>query len=261
MQTVRAEAPSAAKLGSEPAYIALVRADNETDFSFKIGGIVELIGPAAGRDWDEGTPLKAGAVLARLKQQDFVNAVTSARARSELESKTEARFQTLRANDAISQQELDIALANKRTTEAQYDQAKQNLADSQLLAPFDGVVLARYVNSGVTVSAGQRVLRFADNTVMRVEVGVPDRMVSRFAPGKEIDIVISALEGRPPFRGRVSEVGVAASQESRLYRVVIKVPNPDGLIRSGMTASVPVGERPALAPGAVCVPLSALVTK
>ena len=71
---------------------------------------------------------------------------------------------------------------------------------------------------------------------------------------------VSGLEGLPPFRGRVSEVGVAASGEGRLFRVVIKVPNPDGLLRSGMTARIHVGDAPAVTPGTVCVPLSALVT-
>ena len=73
-------------------------------------------------------------------------------------------------------------------------------------------------------------------------------------------VEVSGLEGLPPFRGRVSEVGVAASGEGRLFRVVIKVPNPDGLLRSGMTARIHVGDTPAVKPGTVCVPLSALVT-
>ena len=64
----------------------------------------------------------------------------------------------------------------------------------------------------------------------------------------------------PPFKGRVTEVGVAASSEGRLFRVVIKVPNPDGLLRSGMTARIHVGDTPTAAPGTVCIPLSGLVT-
>jgi multidrug efflux pump subunit AcrA (membrane-fusion protein) len=71
---------------------------------------------------------------------------------------------------------------------------------------------------------------------------------------------VSGLEGLPPFKGRVTEVGVAASSEGRLFRVVIKVPNPDGLLRSGMTARIHVGDTPTMTPGTVCIPLSALVT-
>src|SRR5678816_594297 len=51
------------------------------------------------------------------------------------------------------------------------------------------------------------------------------------------------------------------SSEGRLFRVVIKVPNPDGLLRSGMTARIHVGGMPPTGTaGAVCLPLSALVT-
>jgi RND family efflux transporter MFP subunit len=244
----------------EASYLALVKFDHETELSFKVGGILVSIGPEAGTDWDEATPVRNGAVLAELKQADFTNALNSARARAELMTKQLERFRKLRATDAISQQELDVTVADWRTAQAQLDQAEQNLRDSRLVAPKDGVVLMRYVNSRVTVAPGQRVLRFADTSVMSVELGLPDRLIGRLTPGKEVPVEVSALEGLPAFRGRVSEVGVAASTEGRLFRVVIKVPNPDGLLRSGMTARIHVGDTAELAPGAVCIPLSALVT-
>jgi len=244
----------------EASYLALVKFDHETDLSFKVGGILVSVGPAAGIDWDEGTPVKAGTVLAELKQADFTNALSSARAKAELADKTLERFRKLRATDAISQQELDSAEADWRTAQSQLDQAEQNLRDSRLMVAKDGVVLMRYVNSRVTVAPGQRVLRFADTSVMSVELGLPDRLVGRLTPGKEVAVEVSGLEGLPPFRGRVSEVGVAASTEGRLFRVVIKVPNPDGLLRSGMTARICVGDISTMAPGTVCIPLSGLVT-
>jgi RND family efflux transporter MFP subunit len=249
-----------ARTDGEASYLASVRFDHETDLSFKVGGILVSIGPAPGTDWDEGTPVKAGTVLAELKQADFTNALNSARARADLAGKTLERFRKLRLTDAISQQELDVTEADWQTAQSQLDQAEQNLRDSRLVAAKHGVVLMRYVNSGVTVSAGQKMLRFADTSLMSVELGLPDRLIGLLTPGKEVDVVVSGLEGLPPFRGRVSEVGVAASGEGRLFRVVIKVPNPDGLLRSGMTARIHVGDTPAAKPGTVCVPLSALVT-
>jgi RND family efflux transporter MFP subunit len=260
VRTAIVEPVSNAGSDGEASYLAAVKFDQETDLSFKVGGILVGIGPVPGKDWDEGTRVKAGTVLAELKQSDFTNALNSARARAELALKTVERFRNLRASGAISQQELDVDEADWRTAAAQLDQAEQNLRDSLLVAAKDGVVLARYVNSSVTVSSGQRVLRFADTSLMSVELGLPDRLIGRVAPGKEIDVEVSALEGLPPFKGRISEVGVAASGEGRLFRVVIKVPNPDGLLRSGMTARIHVGNTPAAKPGTVCIPLSALVT-
>jgi multidrug efflux system membrane fusion protein len=260
VRTAVVESADKIRSDGEASYLASVRFDQETDLSFKVGGILIGIGPVPGKDWDEGTPVKAGTVLAELKQADFLNALNSARARAELAGKTLERLRKLRATDAISQQELDIIVADWRTAQAQLDQAEQNLRDSRLVATKDGVVLARHVNSHVTVGQGQRVLRFADTSLMSVELGLPDRLVGRVVPGKEIDVEVSGLEGLPPFKGRVTEVGVAASIEGRLFRVVIKVPNPDGLLRSGMTARIHVGDPAVAKPGTVCIPLSALVT-
>jgi RND family efflux transporter MFP subunit len=253
-----AESLDNVRSNGEASYLASVKFDNETDLNFKVGGIVVNIGPGTG--WEEGTPVKAGTVLAELKQSDFKNALDMARAKADLASTTLERFRKLRATDAISQQELDVIEAEWRTAQAALDQAEQNLRDSHLVATKDGVVLARYVNLGVTIAPGQRVLRFADTSLMSVELGLPDRLIGKLTPGREIEVEVSALEGLPPFKGRVSEVGVAASGEGRLFRAVIKVPNPDGLLRSGMTARIRVGDASAAASGAVSIPLSALVT-
>jgi RND family efflux transporter MFP subunit len=260
VRTAVVEAMNHVRSDGEASYLASVRFDHETDLSFKVGGILVGIGPAAGTDWDEGTPVKAGTVLAELNQSDFTNALISARAKAELASKTLERFRKLRETDAISQQELDVTEADWRTAQAQLDQAEQNLRDSRLVAAKDGVVLARYVNSRVTVSPGRSVLRVAETSLMSVELGLPDRLIGGLSPGKEIPVEVSGLEGLPPFKGRVTEVGVAASGEGRLFRVVIKVPNPDGLLRSGMTARIHVGDTSTVTPGTVCIPLSALVT-
>ncbi len=244
---------------SEAAYLAAVKFDRETDLNFKVGGIVVLIGPAANADWDEATPVKIGALLAELKQSDFENALSAARAKADLADKTRERFRKLRETDAISQQELDVVEAEWRTAQAALDQAQHNLRDSRLVADKNGVILRRYINRGVTVAPGQPVLRFADTSLMSVELGLPDRLIGKVTPGQEIDVEISALEGLKPFKGTVTEVGVAASAEGRLFRVVIKVPNPEGQLRSGMTARIRVGDA-AATPGTVTIPLSALVT-
>ncbi len=259
VRTAVVESLDKVRSAGEASYLAIVKFDSETDLNFKVGGIVVIIGPAAGTDWDEGTPVKAGTVLAELKQSDFKNALDTARAKAELAVKTLERFRKLREKDAISQQEVDVVEAEWRTAQAALDQAEQNLKDSRLVADKNGVILARYINRGVTVSPGQRVLRFADTSLMSVELGLPDRLIGKLTPGQLIDVEISALEGMPPFKGRVSEVGVAASGEGRLFRVVIDVENPDGLLRSGMTARIRVGDT-AAASGTVCIPLSALVT-
>ena len=62
-------------------------------------------------------------------------------------------------------------------------------------------------------------------------------------------------------QGRVSEVGVAAKEAGRLFKVVLKVDNQDRRLKSGMTASVNFDEDIVDHPDAVLIPLSALAAK
>lgn len=260
VQVVAAEALDSARVQARSEYIAMLRGDVETDLSFKVGGILELIGPnGESQDWQEGAAITKGQVLARLKQEDFASSVKSAFARAEMDRQQHAREIKLRQTGAVSQQELEAAAAARDAADASLAQAEQALKDSVLLAPYEGTVVTRFVNAGETMGVGKAVLKVADLRQMSVELGIPDRLISRVRVGKEIPVRVTTLEASS-FTGRVSEVGVAAKDGARLFRVVIKVPNPDGLLRSGMTASVAFDDNESFPPGSVLIPLSALVS-
>ncbi len=251
--------PASSSLRPRNEYIGLARGEVETDLSFKVGGILDTIGRADSRqDWQEGVPLVAGEILAQLKQEDFLSRVQSARARSELDQLSLERSRKLREQGAISLQELDVVAANRQASAADLAQAEQALADSILRAPYDGFILARLANAGETILPGRPVLRVADLRRMSVEVGVPDKLLDQVHVGREVPLEFPALEGRA-FTGTVSEVGVSAKEGARLFRVLIKVSNPDGLLKSGMTARVHFPSETVLPPGAVLIPISALV--
>jgi membrane fusion protein (multidrug efflux system) len=257
---VLAEPAGAAELQSRSEYIGLVRGDVETELSFKVGGVLEVIGRAGeNQDWQEGARITNGEVLAQLKQEDFQSVVKSATAKFELATKEYERTDSLRKDGAVSQQEVDTSFARKQSAEADLAQAEQALKDSVLRGRYDGTILARLANPGETISAGRTVLKVADLRQMSVELGVPDRLIGQIQVDKAIAVKVSSLEGLS-FTGRVSEVGAAAKEGARLFRVVIKVPNPQGLLKSGMTASVALGEGASFPAGSVLVPLSALVS-
>jgi len=257
---VEAAAVTAANTQSRSEYIALVRGDVETDLGFKVGGVLELIGRAGGKqDWQEGVEFASGEVLAQLKQEDFISSEKSARAKAELAVKEFERIAALRKEGTVSQQEWDTSSAKKQSGEAELSQAEQALKDSVLRAAYAGTILARFANVGETISAGKTVLKVADMRQMSIELGVPDRLVGQIQVGQELAVTISALEASE-FTGQVSEVGAAAKEGARLFRVVIKVKNPHGLLKSGMTASVSLGDKASFPNGSVLVPLSALVS-
>jgi RND family efflux transporter MFP subunit len=254
-----AMAAEEASLAPRSEYLALLRGETETELSFKIGGVLDLIGRENSReDWQEGTAVKKGEVLAMLKQTDFIAAEQAARAKRDLDDSLYGRIKELREKGATSAQEYDVAKANMDSSRAAWAQAQQALLDSVIRAPYDGTILARLVNPGETISPGSPILKMANLQNMSAELGVPEKLVGSIQIGKEIPVRISALEGQP-FIGRISEVGVAAKEGARLFKVIIKLDNPDGRIKSGMTASVVLSPPPSVPPGSVLVPLSALV--
>ena len=252
-----------------PRLLGTIKGDVETALSFRTGGLVEWIGPEAdgARGWREGARVQKGEPLARLVQTDVTSAVTSAEAALRREEAAWARTQRLREEKVVSASDVDKARAAWESAEADLRRARQALADSVLVAPHDGFVLARSMERGEMAAAGSSVVRFGDFRRMTVTLAVPDRWVSGFREGMEVPFTVSAWEGRP-FVGRVTEVGVAARANDRLFKVELKVDNAPGDLRSGMTASVPVlgglaplpGEMgPAVRP--LLVPLAALTTR
>jgi len=93
-----------------------------------------------------------------------------------------------------------------------------------------------------------------------VEVGVPDRLVGGLVVGGRVPVSVSGL-GDQEFEGMVREVGVAAREGTRLFRVLVRVDNPGGRIRPGMAASVHLERGARSSVEGVLVRLSALVSR
>ncbi|MCC6233463.1 MAG: efflux RND transporter periplasmic adaptor subunit [Verrucomicrobiales bacterium] len=258
---VQAAADAQADSGQRgAAYLATVKGRNQLTLSFRVPGIVDRIGPGPGQgDWEEGVSVAAGQLLAQLKPTDFLAASNSAAAQANLDRLQLERAQRLLREGAASQQDYDRAVAASRASDAALELRRQDLIESRITAPFAGTILKREVSAGETIGAGRPVLTVADLSEVEVEVGIPDRLIGSLRVGSTVPVSLSAL-GEGALDGVVKEVGVAAQEGSRLFRVVIRLPNLDRRIRPGMAASVHLEEGGGR-PQGVLVPLSSLVAR
>jgi RND family efflux transporter MFP subunit len=241
-------------------YVGVLKGDIETDLGFKVGGILELIGPPGDPEgWREGTAARKGSLLAQLNQNDFESAAKEARARLDLTDATLRRTAELFTNKTVSAQEYDVARANRDSAHATFERARQALGDSRIEAPYDGTILFRMASAGETIAPGKPVLHLADLSQMSLEIGVPDTLVGRLTQNMPARVRVSALDGLE-CSGRVSEIGVAARPGTRLFKVIIKIPNTDRRLKPGMSATVDFSGASPLPENAVVVPLSAIVT-
>ena len=268
VRCVRAEAAAASRLAGHSEYVGLLRGHLETDLSFKVDGTIELIGPDTNSpDWHEGTRIYKTNLLARLNQKNFTAAVADAKAKQVLYAGILRRTKELLESRMVSQQELDLAVANFNSANATLDRANEALAESTIYPPYDGVIVARLANAGETVMAmaSRPVLRVADQTRMAIDLGVPDKLIGRITNHLRVPVRVSSLEGLS-LTGEVTEVGVAAKPGTRLFKVVTELTNHCDLaspqtnfLKSGMSAMVDFSAAESLPTNAVVVPLSALV--
>jgi RND family efflux transporter MFP subunit len=258
-------------------YSANVEAYTSVNLAFKASGYVTEILQVRGADGrmrnvQDGDLVKKGALLAQLRQTEFLDRVTEARARlaasaAEVEKATldYERAKTLYAAQSLTKPDYDTA--NARFAEAQarqqgagaaLQQAQVELHDSSLRAPNDGVLLKRGIEIGALVNPGTLAFVLADTRSVKVVFAIPDLMLSQARLGGTLKISTESM-GIEEMSGRVTRVSPAADPQTRLFDVELTIPNSGGRLKPGMIASLhmPHTRAPELA---TVVPLSSVVT-
>lgn len=215
---------------------------------------------------DKGDKVKKGQVLAELEMPELV----AERAKHEAEQKI-AKIEAQRigsartkAPDLITPQVADTAEARLAMAEAGLKHNETMLRYGQITAPFDGVVTNRYVDVGAFVPAATAggsaqaaaILTLMDYSTIRVRIAVPEIEAARIQEGQPVVVTTDSLPGKT-FRGKVSRHSGALDEGTRSLIVEADLPNPEGILRPGMYASVKIGVEHHT--NAVLVPAPALV--
>lgn len=106
-----------------------------------------------------------------------------------------------------------------------------------LKAPVDGVVLEKMVVAGQAVMPGMKLYRIADLRTVWIEGAVFEQDLAFIRVGAPVRAELAAYPGRP-VDGRVSFVWPTVDEESRSARVRVAFPNPGGLLKPGMYATL-----------------------
>ncbi|NLE36963.1 MAG: efflux RND transporter periplasmic adaptor subunit [Pirellulaceae bacterium] len=157
-------------------------------------------------------------------------------------------------------EDIEAKQAEIRSLEAAVANARNQLNDAVLAAPFDGNVAARYVDNFQTVQAKQPVVRLLDVTTIEVTVQVPENLISLASRVGGVVCRFDAFPGRE-FTGRVTKIGAEASQTTRTFPVTVELDQPEDVrILPGMAAVVSARPKEAeeAADNAIVVPPGAV---
>jgi HlyD family secretion protein len=161
-----------------------------------------------------------------------------------------AQIQAAIDNVAAAKAQVEVSRTEVTSAQAQVNQAAAALRQSQadlrntyILAPVDGIVVARQVDVGQTVAASLQAptlfIIAQDLTKMQVNTNVSEADIGRVREGQEAAFTVDAYPGRA-FHGHVASIRKAAINVQNVvtYDVVITVANPDLKLFPGMTANV-----------------------
>jgi RND family efflux transporter MFP subunit len=263
VRPVRAQQVKLGVQAAQSTYSGEVRARYEWPLGFRVGG--KIISRAV----DVGATVQPGQVLAQLDAQDL--RLDTAAAQSQLAAAQAdltqagaelARYKELLDRKFISPAEYDRRLNTYNVAEARAAQVAAQLQVSAnqtqyavLRADRAGVVIAVDAEAGQVVAAGQPVLRLAQPQHKEILIAVPENRLGEVAAAGDIRVVLWARSEKT-YRGRVREVSPSADAVTRTYAVRIAVPDADGAMQLGMTATVALS-RAGVAPAAE-LPLTAL---
>jgi HlyD family secretion protein len=220
---------------------------------------------------DFNSPVKKGQLIAKIDPQLFQASLEQARAnyaaaqgtlakakvqaaQAELDFKRQAGlaerklvapadFDLARTNLAAAKAQIAVNTGNLQQAKAALNQAKVNLAYTNIVSPTDGVVISRSVDVGQTVAASLQAPTIfviaEDLRKMQVNTSVAEADVGKLVADMEASFVVDAYPGER-FKGKVRQIRNAAQtvQNVVTYDAVIDVDNGDLKLRPGMTANV-----------------------
>src|ERR1700733_10562872 len=135
--------------------------------------------------------------LKKLQQQGAATA-GEVRAAEDALATADAQLTFLRQKQTqrYSSAELGRLEAQKTDAEASYNAQQDVLAQTNVRAPFDGIVYSLAVKQGGFVSGGDLLLQVADLRKVLVRAFVDEPDVGRLAPGDPLEVTWDALPGR-----------------------------------------------------------------
>ena len=225
-------------------FAAVTRARDRAVLSFTVPARVTY------RPVEEGDPVAAGQLLARLDDREYRHAAEAARAGvAELSARYDQSRRDLRRTKELAAANVATAAALEQAgaqaaalasqlqgAKARLNEAERLLAETVLEAPFSGTVTGLHIEPGEWAAPGQPAVELAGDGPVELKVEVPESIVTRLQVGQSVSVVLP-FSNHAAASGRISSVAKAAISAGRLFPVKVDLDHGPG-VRAGLTAQV-----------------------
>lgn len=223
--------------------------DEEVDLSFETSGkIVEI-------NFKEGSFVKKGQLLAKVNDRPLQAQLQRLIAQLKLAEDRVFRQNALLERDAVSKEAYEQVKTDLATLNADIELVKANILQTELRAPFDGVIGLRQVSTGTYASPSTIVAKLTKVSPLKVEFAVPERYASDVKNGAGLDFT---LEGQlKAFHATVYARESKIDPITHTLTIRALYPNANGSVMPGRYASIKLNKEEI--ENAIAVPSQAIV--
>ena len=226
VQPLRRAAMVAVYSGTAP-----IEAHEEAEVVAKVGGEVRQLLV------EEGDMVVAGQVLARLDGDRLRLDLAEIEANLRKLERDYKRQLELSQRGLVAKGTAENAKYDLDALKASYDSARLELGYTEIRAPIAGVVSARYIKVGNTISPNDPAFRVTNLDPLVAYVHIPEKEYRKLAPGQSAEVVVDALGGER-FTGLISRVSPTVDPKTGTFRARIEVPDTTRRLKPGMFARV-----------------------
>lgn len=227
-------------------FSGIASANHQTNLSFKVQGNINYF------KYQMGDEIKKGELIAKLDAKPYelkvsqINYALSEAKAGLLNAKSSyERTKKLYINQNASVSDIDkiratydSANAKVKNIKEELSYAKLQLSYTKLYSPMNGYISVKYVQENENISTGTPIVLISDKLVDEVKVQVPETTINKIEKDDTVNVIFASLDTKNSFNAKVSEISKFASQNSKTYTVVVKLPNSSSQLKSGMSADV-----------------------
>src|SRR3990172_8789391 len=209
---------------------------------------------------DLGDKVTEGQLMLRFDQQDAKSNFNSAEAALDINIRAFERAKAVWADAgsnlkrytnlfsegvvSISQRDTfqtqyDVADAQLKQAEAQFEIAKKRLVDTEIRSPIEGEVKKRFISTGEVLKDKMSLFIVVKNDPLKFQGAVPESSAPDIRVGQDVVIYIEAFKDKT-FPAKIIRVSPSIDEKTRSLSIEAKVPNMHNILKSGFFAKAVV---------------------
>ena len=226
--------------------------DEEVNLSFESSGQV------VGIYFTEGVHVKKGDLLAKINDKPLQAELKKLEAQAPLANQRVFRQETLLEKDAVSQEAYEQVTTELEKLKADIELVKARIMQTELRAPFDGIMGLRQVSEGAYATPATVIVNLTKISPLKIEFSIPERYANDVKNGTNVTFYMEDESGmKIKYNAKVYAVESKVALETRSLKVRALYPNSDEAILPGRYLSVDITRQEII--DALSVPSEAII--